>query len=742
MSLLDIHSIITYEKLAPILGLEPTSKLSGTLKCPYCAAHTWSIYQDNCSLEQWHYCSNCKKTGTVLAMAADRLGITEHEVIGYVSEYHDYSFNESDLKLFAKSEAKFRNFYSFWERTSNALHSMSKEHIGLLTGLHWNYFRHLDKDRITNGPGKLLGVSNSAEVEKFLKLRKLNRVLPIIAVPYFSSFQRVKGFQIITPKFNQFKECLFGSQRISKLDEGLAGLLLLDRFDSDTIVVTSMLDNMIHMQMRNFQTSTIPLPLLSWKLPQKPTQKPQWDILAGKRLCFWERKPTAAVIYHAMHNNGFCSFTGPYSDRNNTRSNQWVEWLNYKAVISLYQGIVRGMSPVEKAIKSWLQQASKEEKTKLILDAEQFDSSVLNLVQSKLTSKAYVIPAKKVVTSLVNESNPLSSKGSVTIIERDGKWFDSTGAIRFAATMRIQYLVAYPGGAKHYVGYVEHNETKYPFNVNVAEAGTAWLKRFISDNAIISLADPIAMYSANRFSPFEVALRLHEPAVVQGIDRVGWDGQGFQFKNCRIIEGEAKEIPAFSMLPGVPGPSQSEYRMREEFLERINDSSKEMSICWATGIALCAQLTSPAVDMPTYGIFMIRMSCDVFLHTLLTRFSIKASDSQDWKHNWPRFFNNSGSAFRKDTNGFFVTMGYASTLDSHKQLMLISASSRTLQPRFIPVSCEKIVMQYLRKFTETQHKRPRDWQQWLKYTVANTKNYFSSVDPKIIDLAAKRIKLL
>jgi len=742
MSLLDIHAVINYEKLAPILGFEPTSKLSNFLRCPYCSSYTWSIYQDNCSLEQWHRCANCKKTGTLLAMAADQLGLTETEVISHVSQHYDYSFKEEDLNLFVKAEAKSRSFYTLWERASNSLPEMSKEHLGLLTGLNWNYFRHLDTERIKEGPGKLLGVSNSTALDVFLKLRGFSKSQPVIVVPYFSSFQRIKGFQVITPRFNQFKECLISSQRVSKLDEGLAGLLLLDKFESDTVLMTSMLDNMVQLQMKNFQSNVLPLPILSWKLPYKPTQRPHWEILAGKKLCFWERKPTAAILYHAMYNNGYCSFMGPYKDKNSIRSEQWIDWLNHRPAISIYQCLLRNMVPVDKAIKTWLEYASREEKTRLLLDAEQFDSSVLKLVQSKLNSKSYVIPAKKVTTSLINTNNPLSSKGSVTIIEREGKWFDNTGALRFGAIMRIEYLVAYPNGDKNYVGYVQHKETKYPFTVKVEEAKLLWLKKFLADNAIHSLADPIDIYSSRNFSPFEVALRLHEPEVVQGVDRIGWDGQGFQFKNCRLIAGEATEIPEFKVVANAPGPIRTEYRLRTEMTDRIQDDSDEMTLCWALSLGLCAQLTAPAVAIPTYGIILLRSQHDIFLNTLMSRFAIKASETKHWKHNWPRFFNDARQAFRQDTNGFFVSYGTDGYLVRNKQLIAIKASNPALQPRFIPSSGEKIVMQYLKQFTADKHFRPECWQHWLDYTIVKMKTYFDFVDPKLIDNAVKLVRLV
>lgn len=742
MGLLDIHAVINYEKIAPILGLHPTNKLSGFLQCPFCSSYTWSLHQDNSSLEQWYYCANCKKTDTVLAMAAELLRLTEFEVVEYVSQYHNYSFKQDDISLLRKALSKANYFYEFWLKASKNLLHMSREHLGLLTGLDWNYFKHLDEARIVEGPGKLLGVTDSDAVYEHLKIRGLSRTQPIVAIPYFSSFQRIKGFQLRSPRLSHFKHCLIAAQRESKMDDGLAGLLLLDQFNSDIIVVTSMLDNMVHIQMRNFQSNPKPLPFLSWKQPCKSTQHPYWDVLAGKTLCFWERKPSAAMIYHAMKNNGYCTFLGPYKDKNSSRSQQWSDWVKDKPPISLYQNLVKHMVPVDKAVSNWLLIADKEEKNRLIIDAEQFDKSVLELVQSKLTDKAYIIPAKKVTAPLLNSKNPLSSKGSITIIERDGKWFDHTGALRFGGIIRIEQLVVYPNKDNYYVGYVENSNSKYPFKVSIKDANINWLKQFLEDNGIIALADPIDIYSKRRFSPFEVALRLHEPKVIHGVDRIGWDGTGFQFRNCKVMKGEFTETPEYQVVPDAPGPKRTESRLRSELVESIQDDFDEIRVCWALGISLCAQLTAPVVKLPTYGLFIIRADYDPFLHTLLRRFEIKDSKTQTWPHNWPRFIKEPTAAFRTCSNGFFATHGTSNWLVNNKQLVTVNVHSTALQPRLVPHSGEKIVMQYLKHFSADNHFRPETWQEWLDYTHTKMKTYFNFVNKDHIDKGRKLISLV
>ena len=96
MSLLDIHANITYSTIAPLIGMEPISKYTVAAKCPYCGAHAWAIQQDNRNLEEWHYCSQCKASGSIIAMAAERLEMTEVEAVEYFAEqlYTTFSFKD------------------------------------------------------------------------------------------------------------------------------------------------------------------------------------------------------------------------------------------------------------------------------------------------------------------------------------------------------------------------------------------------------------------------------------------------------------------------------------------------------------------------------------------------------------------------------------------------------------------------------------------------------------------------
>ena len=90
--------------------MEATSKYSVSIDCPYCSAHSFAIHQDNRNLEEWYYCYQCKATGSVIAMAAERLGMEETEAIRYLADQLEQSISDKVISSYYKS-CDFKNKY-------------------------------------------------------------------------------------------------------------------------------------------------------------------------------------------------------------------------------------------------------------------------------------------------------------------------------------------------------------------------------------------------------------------------------------------------------------------------------------------------------------------------------------------------------------------------------------------------------------------------------------------------------
>ena len=62
-----------------------------------------------------------------------------------------------------------------------------------------------------------------------------------------------------------------------------------------------------------------------------------------------------------------------------------------------------------------------------------------------------------------------------------------------------------------------------------------------------------------------------------------------------------------------------------------------------------------------------------------------------------------------------------------------------LEPRMVTHSADKIVLNYLRHFTQHKHETPKDWETWLEYTVTQMKLTFDFVTTAAFQNSSRRV---
>jgi hypothetical protein len=182
--------------------------------------------------------------------------------------------------------------------------------------------------------------------------------------------------------------------------------------------------------------------------------------------------------------------------------------------------------------------------------------------------------------------------------------------------------------------------------------------------------------------------------------------------------------------------------MRDEVKVALQKDSVEMEIVWAAAIALCAQITAPVVELHPYGIWLHRKKCDLFLQTLYNRFEIWRGDYTNWKHLWPRRLDKWYAAIEKDETGFFVTHYQTSPPDKVQELLVVEANDEDLQPRAITHSADKVVLNYLRHFSQQSPEFPGSWENWKNYTAEQMCEVFDFVDTDAFRKAPGRVKAI
>ena len=757
MSLLDIHSLITYSAIAPYIGLEPTAKYSVTSKCPYCGAQAWAIHQDNRNLEEWHYCSQCKATGSIIAMAADRLGMTEIEAMTYLSEQMQAPLGAEELSTYRAAKASAARYLRVWEYARVNVLKPSRAQVSFLKHLHWRPTQ-MSSEQLLEGPAQIFGLLEPKQARKLLgdisqtfngTRKRLRMKEPLIVVPYHNTPTRVEGIDLISP--SQTMQLRATDYNAYQATAGFAGLPLLMANPSETVVVTSMITNVIQLQMRHFSSNVHALPLVGWRQPlipkgvgyKTPSPRRKWSSLGGRKVILWERHPTAAVVHQAMIENAHLSFIGPTTSRQRPQEvggTRWRNWVCHDPAIDIWRRVVRSSRPYEQALKSWAKRSTPGEQLSLLRDAELYDESTAKFVRKLMKPDLAGTVARKVTVPSGKGPSPARNYHWMTVIERDGKWFNLKGKELLPGIVRVTHVIVRPAGTKEYAGFFQAGDDKFEFHIPASDADMTWLKEFIFANGIYVERTTLATRAEKRlksekFNPFEAAMRIVQPEVVQGLTSVGWDGEGFQLRNARLIDGTFRQNPEFKLPPDAPGPRRDHCKLTTAVKSALQKEGPEMEVVWALATALCAQITAPAAGLPAFPIYMYRNvtreelkkheprkpgrpwpECDPFVYSLYNRFEIRMGDyKQKWPHRWPRRLMQLKRALKCDDSGFFVTRGNEAKPKT-TDIVVVNAADENLEPRKVTHSSDKIVLNYLRHFSTLHVEEGYTWEEWLRST--------------------------
>ena len=354
----------------------------------------------------------------------------------------------------------------------------------------------------------------------------------------------------------------------------------------------------------------------------------------------------------------------------------------------------------------------------------------------------------------------------MTVIERDGKWYNLKNKEILPGIVRVTHLVVRPDGSKDYAGFFQAGGSKFEFQVAAKEASMNWLKEFILANGVyidrisISTRSEKKQGKTTKFNPFEAAMRIVQPEVVKGLDRIGWDGEGFQLRNARLVDGTFRQNPEFKLPADAPGPRRDHCKLTAAVKGALQKEGPEMEVVWALATALCAQITAPAVGLPAFPIYIHRNvtrrelkeheprkpgrpwpECDPFVYSLYNRFEIRMGDyKQRWKHSWPRRLMQLKRALKCDGSGFFVTRGNESRPKT-TDLIVVSATEEGLEPRKVTHSSDKIVLNYLRYFSTLEPSEVTAWEEWLNLTHSRMYDAFPFVETEASRASKARLSI-
>ena len=750
MGLLDIHAGLTYTAIAPFIGLQPTAKNPVSAECPYCKAHAWTIHKDNRNLEEWHYCSQCKVNGSVLAMAAERLNLPQEEAIHYLADKLHQNITDNALCDYRRSIAESKRLFEFWAVAKENMRKMPLSYRQVIHELGWNFPAHIDTDRIMEGPARLFGIAGPKITNKHLSQKFHIKAGAVAVLPFYKTPTQISAFACYSANQKTYISNPFvGKTGFCFGETGFVGLQFLWQMHSQTIVATSMLQQLVKLQMHNFSSSNVPLPLLGWNPGSNDVAQRPWSVLGGRRIIIWEDKPTAAVVHQAMLTDACLTFVGPEMLRqcpSKVKSIHWHQWIHHEPAVTLWNKLVRTAKPYEQALKAWARVAPISEKTKLLQDSENYSMAVAKLVRSILAPSMHSDVGRRITVPTLGKGSVNGSNGHTVIVEKNFKWYSLNSQVRWPAIVRITQIVVRANSKREFIGYMQNAKLKVPFRVFEHEATNSWLRQLGNNHGMFMQTDAGSNIFNDRktenFNPFDAALRIEEPEIVVGLEKIGWDGSGFQFTHSRLIDGMFHQIPEFTLPKKSPGPKQNYSQLRDEVKQALKRECREMEIAWGLAVAMCAQTTAPAINLQPYGICVQRNEHDPIMKALFLRLEIDNGPYEDWPHNWPRRLDNLYKAMKFDDTGMFVTRVNPTEYKKYNQIVVLHANDNELEPRNLSHSIDKAVLHYLRHFSKQQHTPVHDWKDWLDYTFRNMLDLFSEIGSESLKNSIQRLEIL
>ena len=232
-------------------------------------------------------------------MAAERLDMTEVEAVEYFAEQLDTPFTFKDIQAYRRSLVIVQEYNQFWQYAREQLRKPTEEQLLYLNRIGWHKRSPMSDDRLMNGPAQLYGLADPRVAHKYLK-KQFRRREVLAVVPFYRTPTVIGGFTCLSPTQDIQTNTGHGQAGMGKGEPGFAGLQLMGRMSSDVLVATSMLKNMIQLQMHHFSSNDSPLPMVSWRLQRSSQLHKQWSSLEGRQVVIWEREPTAVMLHQAM----------------------------------------------------------------------------------------------------------------------------------------------------------------------------------------------------------------------------------------------------------------------------------------------------------------------------------------------------------------------------------------------------------------------------------------------------------
>jgi hypothetical protein len=351
-----------------------------------CGADALHLYQDTIAGGYWHYCKGCKSSGNMIDLAAATWQVSNRAALLRMAELgvalpEDCLSVEKVTKYETDEVAKRTRMNALWEQARTEYLQVRSDNMCYLRR---RYCLLLDvsPERWAAGPGHLIGATHKVNMQKAIHPGVManngwdmsthpvfvgSGWKEVILAPWYDLPNRIIAFSVIGRTGDPGRDQFWRKVSWFKPEAGLAGLPSVDLAESKNYVIAVndwLL--MLQMQMRNFRSSTVAMPIVTWRDDGKRRTSDAWTLLAGRSILFWCDKLDAKTIRQAIQTDGQIVM----QDTMKANRQQVQQYLKNNLVTDIEKAIVRNAKPWPVALRNWMKKAGGGEASVLLADLE------------------------------------------------------------------------------------------------------------------------------------------------------------------------------------------------------------------------------------------------------------------------------------------------------------------------------------------------------------------------------------
>lgn len=624
----SLNRLFPWQQVLPQLEL-PVLKtaLPAATRCPFCHGPRLYLYNDETYGGEWYYCWDCAATGDMIELATGVWKCSLREAVSRLylplpdapSDDLPAELVNEYLRDFVEVRQRMRKL---WQQSQQRFTTLDNETISKM------HRRLMVRDNMVDWPhrgGQFVGAVHRNEVAACLAPgarpvvvgSKVHKGIlrgagwaDVMVLPFWDLPGRVCACLFVG------KETETGLTRIFQLapqhphnKNNEAGLALLpailgapNQYFQDVAFVFSEPETALDFQLRWLRSNMTPLPLIATYNDDQYATKNVWSWLPRNKLVFWSPTLNITTIAQAKRANGLVSLyeANQRDTLSGYSSRPPIDWLRV---------IHSQAAPWSVALQRLLKRTPSAHLDDMLLRIELPGHELRTFVDTcipELQTKLHAICHARSFSRHIQYADR-------TIFEKDDAWYIAghrgQSHLMCDAVIQLDQVLISARRQNYYRGVIRFQGKTVPFTAPVKVLDKSlfgWAKDYLLQTAGLGV---LSYNTAWHSKAIHVATLFHKPAIVTGVDRIGWCPETLRFhfpkftieKDGEISQGYAclfddASVPCRNLLPPATLP--------KKVAVALNEVNEETKTYWAVFVCLLANILADITRKPRQGIIL------------------------------------------------------------------------------------------------------------------------------------------